>query len=592
MGRKGEMLMLCSGTLVFEIYTAREALPIPGAAATLTDPETGEKLHFISDVDGRTPPVCLQAPDVDLSLSPNPGAQPYKQYNARIEAEGYIPVTVEGVQLFPGIESVLPVEMQPIPRGREAQEGEQDFEIPPNALEQEREGTPEGPEEGGVAPRILSSVYIPEYITVHLGTPNNTSARNVTVSFPDYIKNVASSEIYPTWPESALRANIYAQMSFALNRIYTEWYRSRGYSFDITNSTAYDQYYVPGRNIFANISNIVDDMLGEYLRRPGTVNPFFAEYCNGTTVTCQGLSQWGTVPLAQNGYTPLNILKRYYGNNIEIDSTNDIRPIESSYPGTALRLGSSSSAVRTIESQLNRIRRNYPSIPAISNVDNNFTSETEAAVKAFQRIFNLTADGVVGRSTWNRISYIYVAVKRLAELDSEGEPLPSERPTLVLREGSTGNYVRLAQYFLRVISNFYDEVRPIEIDGIFGPATKAAVQDFQRRFGLTADGIIGPATWNSLYNVFLGAARDSGLTEDYPGYLISEGSRGDNVWLIQSYLNTISRRYAIPSIAADGIFGPATRQAVIAFQQLFGLTPDGIVGKNTWDRIMMVRLLL
>ena len=152
--------------------------------------------------------------------------------------------------------------------------------------------------------------------------------------------------------------------------------------------------------------------------------------------------------------------------------------------------------------------------------------------------------------------------------------------------------MRLAQYFLRVISNFYDEVRPIEIDGIFGPATKAAVQDFQRRFGLTADGIIGPATWNSLYNVFLGAARDSGLTEDYPGYLISEGSRGDNVWLIQSYLNTISRRYAIPSIAADGIFGPATRQAVIAFQQLFGLTPDGIVGKNTWDRIMMVRLLL
>ena len=612
--------MICQSTLIFQLYTARGASPVPNVAVTVTDPETGSSRVVTTNSSGRTPPLCVTAPPASISLDPNASQLPYKLYNASFEAEGFLPVNVEGIQVFDGIESIEALELNPVPRNQRTVAEADIYSIPAPALRQDpgqQELRPVGPEDDqgpfsvscpddgsesediageepaqSPAPRVLDRVVIPEFITVHLGSPNNTSAQNVTVSFPNYIKNVASSEIYPTWPESALRANILAQISFALNRVFTEWYRSRGYSFDITNNTAYDQFYVPGRNIFGNISRIVDEIFDEYIRKKGALNPYFAEYCNGTTVTCSGLSQWGSVSLAQNGYTPLSILRYYYGSDIEIAQASSIEAITGSYPGTPLRLGSTGAAVRVLENQLNRIRRNYPAIPVISNVDNSFTAETEAAVKAFQRIFNLVPDGIVGKATWNQISFIYVAVTRLAELGGEQEPLPPSRPTGVIRRGDRGELVSLAQYFLSVISNYYNEVRPIAIDGIFGSATEAAVRDFQRRFGLTVDGIIGPATWNSLYNVFLGIANTTGLAIPYPGYLIREGSRGDNVWLMQEYLRRISQRYPIPTITADGIFGPATKAAVIAFQRLFGLVPDGIIGKNTWDRIVAVRLLL
>ncbi len=616
--------MSCQATLIFQLYTARGGQPVANARVVVTDPETGATRTMTTNSSGRTPELCVTAPPASISLDPDAQELPYKAYNAAIQASGFVPVTVEGIQVFDGIESIEALEMNPVPKEQRAIASAEDYTIPEPALllppgELERE--PRGPGEGEAGPffsvgqeddcetecgegeddgqgpvrpeaRILNRVVIPEFITVHLGSPNNTSAQNVTVSFPNYIKNVASSEIYPTWPESALRANIYAQISFALNRIFTEWYRSRGYSFDITNNTAYDQYYVHGRNIFGNISRIVDEIFDEYIRKRGALNPYFAEYCNGTTVTCDGMSQWGTVSLAQNGYTPLRILKRYYGDDIEIVEATAIEQIESSYPGTPLRLGSSGTAVRTLETQLNRIRRNYPAIPVISNVDNTFTAETEAAVRAFQRIFNLVPDGIVGKATWNQISYIYVAVKRLAELGGEQEPLPPTRPTGVIRRGDRGELVSLAQYFLRIIANYYNEIRPIAIDGIFGANTEAAVRDFQKRFGLTVDGVVGPNTWNALYNVFLGIANTTGLAIPYPGFLLREGSRGDNVWLMQEYLRKISQRYPIPSVAADGIFGPATKAAVIAFQRLFGLVPDGIIGKNTWERIVAVRLLV
>lgn len=207
--------------------------------------------------------------------------------------------------------------------------------------------------------------YIPQFITVHLGTPGQ-NARNVSIGFPDYIKNVASSEIYPTWPESALRANIYAQTSFALNRVYTEWYRSRGYAFDITNSTQYDQAYLYGRDIFGNISQIVDEIFNDYLRRPGTLEPFFAQFCNGTTVTCRGLSQWGSVTLANQGMTPYEILTYYYGEELEIVRDAPVQSIMESYPGIPLRIGSSGNDVRNVQLRLNRIGRNYPLIPGFS----------------------------------------------------------------------------------------------------------------------------------------------------------------------------------------------------------------------------------
>lgn len=584
--------MTANTTLVFQLYTGRQAIPVRSAKVTVTDADGRIERVLYSGASGRTPPLPLEAPPASLSLSPEHAALPYSRYNARIEAAGYLPIVIKGIQLFEGIEGLESIELGPIPRG-DSNDDMESVIIPPPAIMGSEPRSPDSiPPD--ISPFVLGSVYIPEFITVHLGRPDNQSARNVTVTFQDYIKNVASSEIYPTWPDAALRANIYAQISFALNRIFTEWYPSRGYSFNITNSTAFDQAYVPGRNIFDNISRLVDEIFNEYVRRRGTINPLFTEYCNGTTVTCGGLSQWGTVPLAQNGYSPLNILRRYYGSSTELTETNDIRSVASSYPGTPLKKGSTGAAVRTMERQLVRIRRNYPAIPLITSIDNSFTAETEAAVKAFQRIFSLTPDGIVGKATWYAISYIYVSVTRLAELGGEGETeqLPAEKPKELLRKGDSGAYVKLAQYFLRVVAGYYIDVRPIAIDGIFGSATDAAVRDFQKRFGLAADGIVGPDTWASLYNVFMGIANSSGLAVAYPGFLLLKGSRGENVWLMQDYLRIIAERYPIPTLVPDSIFGTRTKASVTAFQQSFGLAADGIIGPDTWNRIVTVRLLL
>lgn len=337
---------------------------------------------------------------------------------------------------------------------------------------------------------ICPTPYIPEYITVHLGPPDSP-AQNVTVPFNEYIKNVASSEIYPTWPESAIRANIYAQISFALNRIYTEYYRSRGYDFDITNSTAFDQSFVNGRDIFENISRIVDEIFTDYISRQGTVEPLFAQYCDGTNVICDGLSQWGTVELANQGLTPYEILTYYYGNDININRDTPIRPIEESAPPRPLRPGDAGEDVRTVQLRLNRISQNYPSIPKIYPVDGVYTYEMLNAVREFQRIFDLTPDGIIGNATWYKILQIYNAVKRLNELDSEGLELSEVEKVFPeeLSLGDTGVYVRVAQYYLAVIAQNLDTVPEIDIDGIFGPRTEAAVKAFQRNYGLPETGI-------------------------------------------------------------------------------------------------------
>ena len=262
--------------------------------------------------------------------------------------------------------------------------------------------------------------YVPEQITVHLGPPN-ADAANVTLPFTDYVKNVASSEIYPTWDESALRANILAIVSFALNRVYTEYYRSRGYSFDITNSTAYDQAFVNGRNTFENIDAIVDDLFNSYIRRQSFVEPLAAKFCNGTTVTCEGLSQWGSQNLAVQGYNSVQILRTYYGENIEIVANAPIQGLVQSYPGTPIRRGSTGPNVLVIQTSLNRISQNYPAIPKISPVDGIFGSQTENSVRRFQQIFGLTPDGIVGRATWYALVRLYVGVNALSELRSQGQ---------------------------------------------------------------------------------------------------------------------------------------------------------------------------
>ena len=339
-------------------------------------------------------------------------------------------------------------------------------------------------------------VSIPETITVHLGAPSE-NAQNITVPFADYIKNVASSEIYPTWPEQAIRANVYAQISYVLNRVFTEWYRAQGYDFDITNSTRYDQSFVPGRDIFENISTIVDDMIGTYLTRGDSIEPLFTQYCNGTTVTCPGgLSQWGTVPLAEQGLSAEQILQSFYGSDINFVTGAPLSPnLGGSFPGVTLRLGDFSEDVRTVQTRLNRISTNFPNIPKIYPTDGVFSADTERAVRAFQRQFNLTEDGLVGQATWYRIAFIYNNVKRLSELNSEGLTLSeiSRQYPERLTEGMSGPGVQLLQYFLAIVGEFYDALprwQAGQLDGVFGPQTREAVTAYQQLVGLPMTGAV------------------------------------------------------------------------------------------------------
>lgn len=434
--------------------------------------------------------------------------------------------------------------------------------------------------------------YIPETITVHLGPPGS-NAQNITLPFPDYIKNVASSEIYPTWPENAIRANIYAQISFALNRIYTEWYRSQGYDYDITNSTAYDQYFVPGRDIFDNIGQIVDEIFNNYLVRQGSVEPLFAQYCSGTTVTCDGLSQWGTVSLAEQGMTPYEILTYYYGDDLDIVRDAPVSPNLGSYPGEPLRLGMANEDVRMLQLRLNRISTNYPAIPKIYPVNGSFTQDTENAVRIFQQIFGLTPDGIVGKATWYRIAYLFTTVKRLSELSSEGLSLADVTAIFPeqLERGMRNEAVEILQYFLAVIGNYYEEVPIISIDGSFGPETESAVLAVQRMSGLPETGVVDEATWDQIVSIYLSILESQPMEWEnavvlYPGRYLVEGMRGDDVRQLQTMLSTLSTVYPqIPDVAADGIFGPATRDAVMAAQALFGLQTTGTVATPTWAEI-------
>lgn len=434
---------------------------------------------------------------------------------------------------------------------------------------------------------------IPDTITVHLGRAD-ANARNVTVPFLDYIANVASSEIYPTWPENAIRANMLAQMSFALNRVYTEFYRSRGYDFDITASTASDQSYVDGRDIFENIRELAGELYGTYIRRAGNVEPLFAAYCDGRRVNCDGLSQWGTVDLAESGQSALEILRYYYGDDIELVTNAPIGTVSETVPAAPLRIGSGGDDVRVAQIRLNRIAKNYPSIPRITETDGIFSTDTEASVREFQRIFGLTEDGVIGRATWYYIRRIYNGVKRLNELDSEGistDEVTKQYPG-VLREGDTGLGVRNLQYFLNYLSGFYDSIPPLAADGVFGPATRAALIDAQNTFGLVADGILGEVSWRAIYDAYLGIVSTipleytEGVTVPFPGVPLRIGVESDSVRLLQEYLNYIARTYTeIPTVNVTGYFGERTRDAVLAFQALSGLPQTGVVLGPTWSAI-------
>lgn len=434
---------------------------------------------------------------------------------------------------------------------------------------------------------------IPEFITVHLGPPGS-QAENVTVPFIDYVKNVASSEIYPTWPESALRANIYAIISYALNRVYTEYYPSRGYNFDITNSTQFDQAFVRDREIYENISYIVDDIFNDYIVRQGTIQPLFAAFCNGTTSVCDGLSQWGTVALANEGRTPYSILQNYYGPDINIVENAPVGFTEESYPGVPLRVGDAGNNVKIIQTQLNRIAQNYPAIPKIQNTDRIFTLATEDAVRKFQQIFNLPQTGEVDKSTWYKIKQYYNGVKRLAELASEGISLAEATVPFSeeLSEGMSGVPTRTVQYYLSIIAYFNGNLEPVPLTGYFDAATVAAVERFQGFYGLPVTGIVDNATWNTITRIYtetvssLPAGYQGQNAKLYPGYFLSLGMRNESVTDLQTYLNLIGRNIPeVPEIPVTGYYGEQTQNAVSEFQRLYGIPVSGAVGPVTWYQI-------
>ena len=441
----------------------------------------------------------------------------------------------------------------------------------------------------------MAVVQVPTTITVHLGAPNE-AAQNVRVPYIDYIKNVVCSEIYPTWPDNALLANIYTIQSFTLNRVFTEYYRTRGYTFDITNNTAFDQAFVPGRKYFEPISDMVDMVFNTYIVRAGQVQPLAAQYCSGSGVTCAGLSQWGTVSLANQGYSVLSILRYYFGQDVSLVYNAPTAPNIPSYSGVPLQIGSAGAQVRTVQRELNRISANYPAIPRIGSVSGVFDAATRNAVIVFQQIFGLAVDGVVGKQTWYKLKYIYNGVKNLSEIYSEGLTISEVERVFsnVLRQGDRGIAVRTIQYYLNFVGQFNDSLTiGIAEDGIFGQETKRAVEAFQRYYGLTVDGIVGRNTWNAVIDAYNDILRS--LPSDftgfssllYPGYYITRGSSGRIVEQLQTFLRVIARNNnAIPNVAVDGIFGPQTQAAVIAVQNWFDLEPDGVVGPITWNAII------
>ena len=435
--------------------------------------------------------------------------------------------------------------------------------------------------------------YIPDYITVHLGAPDS-DAPNVTVPFADYIKNVASSEIYPTWPENAIRANIYAQVSYALNRFYTNFYRSRGYNFDITNSIANDQSFVNGRDIFENVSNLVDELFNDYIVMGDSVEPYFAAYCDGRELRCPGLEQWQTVTLAEQGLTPYEILRYFYGDNINLVTNAPVGQRREAWDGRILGFGDIGNSVQQIQIRLNRISKNYPSIPKISPVNGIFDTETEEAVRQYQRAFNLDPDGIVGKSTWYSIQRTYGAVKRLNDLDSEGISLNevSNLFNTVLEEGESGTEVFELQYLLALVSEFNNEIPPLSVDGDFGTGTRASLEAFQRVYGLDVTGVTNIATWDRLYREYVGILSTlpesyfASSTVPYSGTVLRLGSQGDDVLLLQRYLNFISNTYPqIPRLSEDGVFGAQTQAAVTIYKSIFGLNPTPIVGADAWTSI-------
>lgn len=406
------------GKLKINLTSEITAYPVAGATISIsyTGVPDSQLEKLTTDSSGQTETIELDAPPLEYSLDVNNEIQPYSEYTLQVEAPGYEPVSIAGAEILSSVTAIQNISLSPL---ETTDPSEEIFVIPAHTLYgsypakiPEDEIKPVN-ESGEI---VLSRVVVPEYVVVHDGSPRDTTARNYYVKYKDYIKNVASSEIYATWPADTIRANVLAIMSFTLNRVFTEWYRNQGYEFTITSSTAFDHKWIPERNIFDTISVIVDELFADYLSRPNVKQPILTQYCDGRQVQCPNwMTQWGSKSLGDQGYSPIEILRYFYGDNMYINTAEAISGIPSSWPGYNLENGSSGSKVRQLQEQINVIAGAYPAIPKIT-VDGIYGPATAAAVRKFQSVFGLPATGVTDYKTWYKISEIYVGVSRIAEL--------------------------------------------------------------------------------------------------------------------------------------------------------------------------------
>ena len=569
---------MAQGFLEIRVVAEVTNRPIEGATVTIVGVDNQFQQTMTTDKNGNCPPLALETVDKNLSLEAIPNKKPFFSYLVSVKKEGYEALTDLEVSVFDGITAQMPITMKP--KGG----------VSPAAVLNEEEIRPA---QTIVETPVIPTPIIPINISVKLGTPTS-NAPVVSVPYSDYIKNVASSEIFPTWPEEALKANILAIQSIALNRLYTEWYWQRGYNFSITSSTAYDQKYTPDKAIYDNISELVNDSYPQYIRKIGNIEPLFATFCDGIKVQCNGLHQWGTVDLAKQGMNALEILKHYYGNNIEIAESAIIQDVAESYPGTPLHLGSTGPSVFRMQLYLIRIAVNYPQIPSVYPINGIFDRNMEAAVREFQRVFNLPVTGVIDRDTWYKIAYFYNGVKRTAELQSEGIISPRDYAKFAgtLKPGDNSVRVLVLQYIIDTINKYDPDIPPVKIDMDYGPNTRRAVTAFQKKYNLPQTGIVDEATWNMFVRIGNDHIYSFPPTLElypYPGEPLAKFDRSIDVLRLQRYLNAIGKQYrSIESTPADGIFGPNTEGQVLAFQREFGLEPTGIVDKDTWDAILKI----
>lgn len=435
---------------------------------------------------------------------------------------------------------------------------------------------------------------VPNNITVHLGTPDE-NARNITVPFTDYISNVAASELYPTWPKNALIANIYTIISFAMNRIYNEWYRSKGYNFDITSNPTYDQTFIENRSTYENINNIVDDIFDNYIVKGNQVQPYFTTYCDGRVTTCNGLSQWGTVTLSNQGKTPLDILKYYYGNDISIKYDAPVGDTQEGYPGYPVGLGNAGNPVLAIQRDLRRISKNYPAIPYITNTLGIYNEETVDAVKKFQEIFNLPITGIVDKGTWYKIKYVYTSVKKLSDLYSEG--LTEDEVTFLYTDrldyGDTGIEVQYIHYYLDAISFLDPDIPRLPTNSIYNNNTITMVKAFQEKYGLPVTGVFTYTDWSLLRQVYDNILKSfpseykDYVSELYPDYFLVRGMSGNDVRRFQKFLLAICKYdKSIPGVRVNGIFDELTEKSVKKLQNDYGFDINGVVGPLLWRKVV------